>query len=41
MKKLIKNKSKVISYPTHDYWMDIGSIEDYKQANEDIKHLDL
>ena len=41
VKKLIKNKSKVISYPTHDYWMDIGSIEDYKQANEDIKHLDL
>jgi hypothetical protein len=21
--------------------MDIGSIEDYKQANEDIKNLDL
>jgi len=41
VKKLIKNKFKVISYPTHDYWMDIGSIEDYKQANEDIKYLDL
>tara|TARA_B100001250_G_scaffold147843_1_gene126633 strand:- start:20881 stop:21936 length:1056 start_codon:yes stop_codon:yes gene_type:complete len=41
VKKLIKNKYKVISYPTHDYWMDIGSIEDYKQANEDIKKLDL
>jgi NDP-sugar pyrophosphorylase family protein len=39
VKKLIKNKFKVISYPTHDYWMDIGSIEDYKQANEDIKNL--
>ena len=41
VKKLIKNKCKVISYPTRDYWMDIGSIEDYKQANEDIKNLDL
>jgi len=41
VKKLIKNKFKVISYPTHDYWMDIGSIEDYKQANEDIKNLNL
>tara|TARA_Y100001935_G_C17244654_1_gene477632 strand:+ start:130 stop:1191 length:1062 start_codon:yes stop_codon:yes gene_type:complete len=41
VKKLIKNKYKVISYPTHDYWMDIGSIEDYNQANEDIKSLGL
>ena len=41
VKKLIKNKFKVISYTTHDYWMDIGSIEDYKQANEDIKDLSL
>ena len=41
VKKLVKKKYKVITYPTHDYWMDIGSIEDYKQANEDIKNLDL
>lgn len=41
VKKLIKNKCKVISYPTHDYWMDIGSIDDYKQVNEDAKNLDL
>ncbi len=41
IQKLIKKKYKVISYPTHDYWMDIGSIEDYKQANKDIENLDL
>lgn len=41
VKKLIYNKYKVISYPTHDYWMDIGSIEDFNQANKDIKNLDL
>tara|TARA_Y100000389_G_scaffold102965_1_gene99817 strand:+ start:2841 stop:3899 length:1059 start_codon:yes stop_codon:yes gene_type:complete len=41
VKKLIKNKSKVISHPTHDYWMDIGSVEDYEQANKDIKNLNL
>lgn len=41
VKKLIENKYKVISYPTHDYWMDIGSIEDYNQANEDIESLGL
>ena len=41
VKKLIKDKFKVISHPTHDYWMDIGSIEDYEQANKDIKNLSL
>jgi dTDP-glucose pyrophosphorylase len=39
--KLINNKSKVISYPINDYWMDIGSKEDYKKAKKDIKNLDL
>jgi len=41
IKKLIKKKYKIIAYPTYDYWMDIGSIEDYKKANEDIENLDL
>tara|TARA_Y100001958_G_C21179931_1_gene510013 strand:+ start:181 stop:1239 length:1059 start_codon:yes stop_codon:yes gene_type:complete len=41
IQKLIKKKYKIISYPTYDYWMDIGSIDDFKQANEDIKSLDL
>ena len=41
VKKLIDKKYRVISYPTHDYWMDIGSIEDYKKANENIKNLEL
>ena len=41
VKKLIENKYKVISYPMLDYWMDIGSINDFNQANEDIKNIDL
>tara|TARA_B100001250_G_scaffold93253_1_gene77716 strand:+ start:6573 stop:7631 length:1059 start_codon:yes stop_codon:yes gene_type:complete len=39
VKKLIDNKYKVISYPIYDYWMDIGSLEEYEQANKDIKNL--
>lgn len=32
---------KVVSYPLLDYWMDIGQIEDYRKAQEDIQFLDL
>jgi NDP-sugar pyrophosphorylase family protein len=32
---------KVSSYPLHDYWMDIGQMEDYQRAQEDVLHLDI
>lgn len=34
---LIKNDYKSSVYPVHDYWLDIGRIEDLAQANIDIK----
>ena len=33
--KLIANKSKVISFPLGEYWLDIGSHGDFKIANDD------
>jgi dTDP-glucose pyrophosphorylase/predicted transcriptional regulator len=30
---LIKNKQKCISFPIHEYWLDIGRMEEYKKAN--------
>lgn len=36
---LIKGKSKVLTYPILSYWLDIGSPQDFKNAQEDIKHL--
>jgi dTDP-glucose pyrophosphorylase len=41
MEKLIKNGKKIITYPILGYWLDIGKLDDYKKAQEDIKHLDL
>jgi dTDP-glucose pyrophosphorylase len=38
---LIKKGAKVISYPLPGYWLDIGNHEDFKKAQEDIKHMDL
>ncbi|HGH3128549.1 TPA: sugar phosphate nucleotidyltransferase, partial [Acinetobacter baumannii] len=32
---------KVVSYPLHEYWLDIGQIEDYHKAQQDIKVIGL
>lgn len=37
---LFDNKEKIGNYPINDYWMDIGKIEDYYKANDDICSLE-
>ncbi len=34
-RRLIDTHQKTIVYPIHDYWMDVGKIQDYNQAVED------
>lgn len=41
MEKLINDGNKLITYPIHQYWLDIGKPDDFKKAQEDIKHIDL
>ncbi len=41
MESIISEGGKLISYPVHEYWLDIGKPEDFKKAQEDIKFLDL
>lgn len=41
MQSLIEDGGKLISYPLRQYWLDIGKHEDYKKAQEDIKHINL
>lgn len=36
---LIREKMKVIRFPITGYWIDIGKHEDYKKAQELVKHL--
>jgi dTDP-glucose pyrophosphorylase len=38
---LLKLNKNVVSYEIRSYWLDIGKHEDYKKANEDIKHIQL
>lgn len=38
---LIKGDKKVINFPIHSYWLDIGKHHDFEKAQEDIKHLKL
>ena len=41
MEKIITNGGKLISYPIHQYWLDIGKPKDFEKAKIDIKHLDF
>ncbi|SUJ13152.1 Glucose-1-phosphate thymidylyltransferase [Sphingobacterium spiritivorum] len=41
MDKVIEMNLKLITYPINGYWLDIGKHEDYKKAQEDIKHIKL
>lgn len=41
MDRIIEMNLKLITYPINGYWLDIGKHEDYKKAQEDIKHIKL
>jgi NDP-sugar pyrophosphorylase family protein len=34
IKTLLKDKQKVSRYQIHEYWLDIGQVEDYSKARE-------
>ena len=37
--KVIEKKLKSISFPIHEYWLDIGHIEEYKRANNEYAEV--
>ena len=39
MQKLIKEGYNVVRFPLVGYWIDIGKPEDYRKAQEFVKHL--
>lgn len=41
MDKILEMNLKLVTYPINGYWLDIGKHEDFKKAQEDIKHLRL
>ena len=41
MEKLINEGGRLVTYPIHQYWLDIGKPEDFIKAQEDIKHIGL
>lgn len=38
--KSIELKKQVSAFPLHEYWLDIGSPEDYERANKEFQNLD-
>lgn len=41
LEQQIAKNNKVASYPLHEYWLDIGHMEDYNRAQRDIHILGL
>jgi dTDP-glucose pyrophosphorylase len=41
MELAIREQKKVINYPILEYWLDIGKMNDFVKAQEDIRHLML
>ena len=39
MEEVIAKNKKLLSYPILSYWLDIGRVEDYYKAQEDVKHI--
>lgn len=39
MEAVIANKKRLVSYPILGYWLDIGRVEDFYKAQEDVKHI--
>jgi len=39
MEKLLQESQQVFHYPILGYWLDIGRLNDYYKAQEDIKHI--
>ena len=38
IQKLVQEKKKVVSFPIHEYWLDIGQHADYMQAQDDVEN---
>ena len=36
---LIEQKKKVVRFPIHGYWIDIGNNDEYAKAQDIVKHL--
>jgi NDP-sugar pyrophosphorylase family protein len=35
----IKNGDNISAFPIHEYWLDIGRIEEYERANKEIRDI--
>lgn len=35
--QIVENHLRVVSFPVHEYWLDIGQASDYSQAQEDLR----
>ena len=39
IEKIIASKLKVVSFPVREYWLDVGRMDEFNKANQDIELL--
>jgi NDP-sugar pyrophosphorylase family protein len=39
VERLIRSHYQAIAFPIHEYWLDVGQIEDFKEANGEFSNL--
>ena len=39
MDDVIKQNKRLVHYPIHSYWLDIGQPNDFEKAQKDIAHI--
>lgn len=39
LSNLINKEKSVSSFPIHEYWLDIGRVEEYHKANDEYKDV--
>ena len=39
MELLINRQKKVVRFPLHGYWIDIGNKDEYAKAQDIVKHI--
>ena len=41
IQRLVAEEQRVVSFPIHEYWLDIGQPDDYQQAQQDVASGDF
>jgi NDP-sugar pyrophosphorylase family protein len=39
LQKLVEQKKSIVGFPIHEYWLDIGQMEDFQRARQEYQAI--